>query len=91
VWPDVFSQLCDSNLSSDYVEPAGQVTVALPPGQGRVEATIKGVNFKAVGSMLVQITPVTIPPFFGRVFYDTPDMNANVSFKCIPARGKSCV
>jgi hypothetical protein len=93
VWPDVMSQLCTNETLGvdDYIEPAGEVTVDLPPGPGVVEATIKGVNFKAIGSMMVQITPILDTPFFGRVLYDTPDMDAHISFKCVPVgKAKKC-
>lgn len=92
VWPDVVSQLCDSPSlgANDYIEPSGQVTVDLPAGPGTVKAVIKGVNFKAIGSMMVQITPILDTPFFGRVLYDSADMNANISFMCIPTKGKRC-
>lgn len=103
VWPDVGSSLCDSEATgaNDYVEPAGAVTVDLPPGPGTVEAVMKNVNFKAIGSIIVQVSPVVavdIPspggsvlnPFVSRILYDTPDFASSLQFSCIPARGKSC-
>ena len=103
IWPDVNSLLCNSATSgsTDYPEPAGEVIVDLPPGEGTVEAVMKGVNFKAIGSMMVQISPVVaadipdpggavLTPFVSRVLYDTPDFASSVEFTCIPAKGKTC-
>lgn len=103
IWPDVSSLLCTSAASgsADYPEPAGEVVVDLPPGEGTVEAVMKGVNFKAIGSLMVQISPVVavdipdpggavLTPFISRVLYDTPDFASSVEFSCIPAKGKTC-
>ena len=103
VWPDVGSSLCNSETSGtmDYPEPAGEVVVDIPPGSGTVEAVLKGVNFKAIGSVVVQLSPevaVDLPspagsiltPFVARVLYDSPDYASALEFTCIPASGKSC-
>jgi hypothetical protein len=103
VWPDVGSSLCDSAATgtSEYPDPAGEVTVELPPGEGTVEAVMKGVNFKAIGSVIVQISPVVavdvpdpggsvLNPVLARVLYDTPDFASALEFKCIPSSGKTC-
>lgn len=103
IWPDVGSLMCTSSLSgsTDYPEPAGEVTVDLPPGEGTVEAVMEGVNFKAVGSLMVQISPavaadlpdpagVVLTPSLARVLYDTPDFASALEFTCIPATGKTC-
>ena len=105
VWPDVGSSLCDTDNpvspSDAYVDPAGAVTVELPPGHGEVEAVIKGVNFKALSTLIVQLSPtvaVDVPspggsalnPFVSRILYDTPDLASSIEFTCIPAKGKSC-
>jgi hypothetical protein len=97
VWPDVASLLCDSDLagSNDYPKPAAQVRVDLPPGGGTVKAVTKKVRFKAVQSLMVQITPAPGPagfldPFLARVIYDSPEFASSLQFTCIPARGNSC-
>lgn len=105
VWPDVGSSMCNSEnpvSSSDaYPDPAGAVTVDLPAGPATTEAVIKGVNFKAAGSVIVQISPtvaVDVPspggsilnPFISRILYDTPDFASSLEFSCVPAAGKSC-
>lgn len=99
VWPDVTSLLCDSGLAgtSEYPKPAATFEMTLLPGMN--EATVKGVKFKAQGSMMVQVTPVDISvgpdtvvsPSFTRVLYDSTDFPTSISFKCKPPKGKkSC-
>lgn len=92
VWADVQSLMCDGGLTgdaSDYVPPVAQQEVELPIGPGTIEVKFKKMNFKAVGSLMFQITPLATPPY-GRVFYDSPDFAARLEFKCFPASGKSC-
>lgn len=104
IWPDVSASMCNSSTTgaSDYVDPAGEVVVDLPAGSGTVEAVMKKVNFKAVGSVIVQISPAVVAdlpdpggsvlqPFVSRVLYDSADHASALEFKCIPAKGKSCV
>jgi hypothetical protein len=105
VWPDVGSSLCDTDNpvspSDAYVDPAGAVTVDLPPGQAATEAVIKGVNFQAKSTLVIQVSPtvaVDLPspggsllnPFVSRLLYDTPEVASSIEFTCIPATGKSC-
>lgn len=104
VWPDVSMSLCNSSTTgaADYPDPAGEVVVDLPPGEGTVEAVMKGVNFTAVGSVIVQVSPAVaadipdpggavLTPLFARVLYDSPDFSSSLEFKCIPAKGaKTC-
>jgi hypothetical protein len=91
IWPDVSGQTCASNDVSEgqYPEPAAQATIALTPGAGVTEAVIEDVNFKAVGILMLQIRPTSPAP--GRLLYDAADFASSIEFKCIPARGKSCV
>lgn len=101
VWPDVMGLLCNSAASgsADYVKPAGEIVVPLANGTGKVEAVLKKLKFKALGSMTIQISPENVvtpagrsvfPPSFARVLYDTPTYDSKVEFKCTPAKGKSC-
>lgn len=103
IWPDVGSLLCTSATSgsTDYPEPAGEVVVDLPAGEGTVEAVMEDVNFKAIGSLMVQISPVVaadlpdpagsvLTPFIARVLYDTPDFASAIEFNCTPKSGTSC-
>jgi hypothetical protein len=107
IWPDVGqgSSLCDSSnpasTSANYVDPAGEVVVTLPPGTGTVEAIMKNVSLKAVGSVVIQLSPVVavdvpdpggsvLSPFMSRVLYDTADFSSMLEFSCIPVAGTSC-
>ena len=103
IWPDVGSLLCNSAASgsSDYPEPAGEVTVDLPPGQGTVEAVMEDVDFSSMGSVMLQISPAVqvetpppanpvLSPFVSRVLYDSTDFISMLEFSCIPASGSSC-
>lgn len=85
VWPDVVGQACNEA----YIAPAGSVQVAAPGAPGTVTATIEDLNFKALGAMMIQVTPTLVPPTAARVFYGTAD--SKVEFTCIPASGKSCI
>jgi hypothetical protein len=90
VWPDVTMQTCASNDVSQgkYPEPAAQTTVELTPGHGEAHIVLKDVDFKAIGSMIIQFRPHGPVP--GRILYDTPDLASLLEFKCIPASGKRC-
>lgn len=97
VWPDVASLMCDSATTTEYPEPAGSVTVPLPVGQGSVEAVLEDVNFTATGVLMFQVSPATmdvagtrrpLPPFVGRLLYDSEAAASSISFTCTPAAGK---
>lgn len=107
LWADVGqgASLCDSSNpaspSSNYLDPAGEVQVTLPPGPGTVEAVMEDVNLKAMGSIVIQISPavaVDVPdpggsvlaPMFSRILYDTTDYASVLEFDCIPASGAAC-
>ena len=94
-WPDVATQLCNSDATGamDYVEPATAVTAPMPIGPGTIEAeTPSAARFTAKAVLMFQITPVIIPPFFGRVLYDAASYESRIEFDCIPPKGKkSCV
>ena len=85
LYPDLTAFGCD-------LTPAAQVRVDLPAGPGQVEAVIKGVKVPVLGSLMVQITPVTSSPYMSRVLYDSPDYPSKVEFSCVPSAGaKACV
>lgn len=107
IWPDVMSQACSSDNpaapASDYIEPVAEAIVDVPPGPGQITATIKGVDFAAVSSLTMQLSPtvlVDLPspagaltePWISRVLYDTPDYASSVQFSCTPNKGSaSCI
>ena len=91
IWPDMGTQTCASNDLGEgtYVEPAVQATIDLAPGAGLTEAVIEDVNFKALGSVMLQIRPSGPQP--GRLLYDAADFASSIEFMCTPKSGKSCV
>ena len=89
VWPDIVAQACNEA----YPEPARKVQVELPAGQAEVQAVLSGADIEALGSVMVQITPI-LPteggvPFEGRVFYDAENALSVFSFQCTPPSGAS--
>ena len=86
VWPDITTLTCNEN----FVEPSGAVVVDLPPGGGKVEAVMKGVNFQAQGKLMVQVSPVQPSATQARVLYDSADFPTALEFTCTPASGTSC-
>lgn len=94
IWPDIMSQACAGNdlAEGTYPAPALEQSVDLPAGPGVTEVVFKNVNFQAMGSMMVQITPPPGEPLPGRILYDSPDYASSVEFSCIPSKGaKACV
>jgi hypothetical protein len=105
VWADKMGLLCTSDISgtSEYPEPAAEVTVDLPAGHGVIEAVFEDLNFPAAVNLMIQVSPQATPvatpagdrhyftPFVARVLYDATDYASNVEFSCIPPKGaKSC-
>ena len=106
IWPDVNSQMCTSTIpvspSDAYPDSLGEVTVEVPAGHGEVTAVIKGVDFTAQSSLMMQISPhiaVDVPdpggsilhPLIGRILYDTPDLASSIQLMCTPTSGSSCI
>ena len=77
VWPDINETRC----SPDYPAPVGSVRVALPQGQGTVQAMIPDLDFDAEQKMMIQITPIP-GTSYGRVFYGTSA--SHVTFQVSP-------
>lgn len=76
--------------NEDYIEPAGAVTVELPPGSNEVEAVIEDVDFEVVSSLVLQLRMEFQTPGQARVYFGGADTPSNLDFKCIPAKGKTC-
>ena len=91
IWPDVSTMMCADNDFSEgsYPDPVASATVNLPPGHDATTVVFKNVNFKAVGSLLVQITSVG-GPASTRILYDSPEFASSLKFSCIPTKGNSC-
>jgi hypothetical protein len=93
VWPDILATACNDA----YVKESGKGRVMAVPGVNKV--VLKKVKLKAIGSMLLQISPVNllteigpavVPPATGRVLYDSTSFATKVTFMCTPKRGKKC-
>ena len=69
--------------------PAATQTVDVV-GPGTTVVTFKNVKFKTLATLGVQLSIPTGNPGQVRALYDSADYASNVSFKCIPSRGKSC-
>jgi hypothetical protein len=101
VWPDVMSQMCTNEAlgAFDYPEPAAELRLPVPAGQGEIEAVFEKVNFTATASLMVQISPAkestpagsVFPPLVGRVLYGSSSAPSRVEFKCVPRSGKTCI
>jgi hypothetical protein len=91
VWPDLTTQTCGPNDTSDgtYPVPAAETMVDLAPGSGETTAILKNVNFKAQAVLTFMILPEGPAP--ARVLYDSPDYASSLEFTCIPKTGRTCV
>ena len=91
IWPDVTTMMCATNnlTEGSYPDPVASETVDLPPGHDATTVVFKNVSFKAVSSLLVQITPVG-GPASTRILYDSPDFASSLKFSCTPTKGNSC-
>jgi hypothetical protein len=101
IWPDINSSLCTSELAgtTDYPKPAAEKTIDLPPGPGTTEVDLGTVDFPAIGSFMIQISPTplvdagpqkVLSPFAGRVLYDSTSFDSTITFSCVPKTGTSC-
>jgi hypothetical protein len=83
IWPDLTTMQCASNDLSEgaYPEPVAMTTVDLPPGHDETVVTFKNVNFKAVSSVMVQITSMG-GPASTRILYDSPEFASSFEFTC---------
>ena len=87
IWPDVMTQTCASNdLGEGEYPEAVEASTTLAPGENTI--VIEDVNVKTRGFLTLQVTGGG--PTAGRVLYDSEDYASQISFKCIPAKGKSC-
>ncbi|HWC15281.1 MAG TPA: thrombospondin type 3 repeat-containing protein [Actinomycetota bacterium] len=87
LWPDVTSQQCNAA----YRPSAGSVQVALPRGEGTVQATIPDLDFAVESTVMIQITPVLASgPAYTRALYGTSA--SSTTFCLIPtgASGAGC-
>jgi hypothetical protein len=77
---------CDSAVSMDFVPPATETVVDVPPGPGVVEAVLPNTSFEVVGSLVLQvyIADQGTSPAQVRLFYDSKDSASGVSLSLVP-------
>jgi hypothetical protein len=95
----LFSDVLGTACNDDYPGATREARVPLATN-GKVTAKLNGKDFKVKQVLMLQISPATtdvagtprpLPPFVGRVFYDSKESGSQLSFKCIPAgKAKSC-
>ena len=82
---------CDDFQTPDDESPPPAATQTVDVlGPGATVVTFKKLRFKTLASLGVQLSIPTGNPGQVRALYDSADYASNVSFKCIPSRGKSC-
>ena len=78
-----------------YTQPDAIAEVTLPSGQGEVEAVFADLNLVAKSQITIQILAEDVVNGYegqvGRLLYDSTDAPTRLEFKCIPARGSSCL
>jgi hypothetical protein len=84
IWTDtpVFS------CNEAYIEPASEVIVDVPAGASTVDVVFEDLKLPATANVMVEI--LTRSPQPGRVLYDATGYESQLSFRCVPAAGKSC-
>lgn len=86
LWADMLPfQACND----EYVEPASEVTVDVPAGHSEIEIEFPDLDLKAHQYLMLEVLGGRSAEA-ARVFYDSTDMASELSFGCIPAKGKSC-
>ncbi len=86
LWTDTPVFSCNDS----YIEPASEVVVEVPPGHSEVEVVFPKLKLKGTANIMIELLSSGTGSQ-GRVFYDSTDMASNLSFKCIPVKGSSCI
>lgn len=91
IWADIGAfSACNDN----YIEPASEVDVEIPAGQNAVEVTFPKLKLKAMSFIMIEVLALSGTDYkgeLGRLLYDSSSAPTSITFKCIPAKGKSCV
>ena len=77
-----------------YIEPASEVDVELPAGQGEVEIVFPGLNLTGASTIMIEILALSGTDYkgqVGRLLYDHSSALTRLEFNCVPAAGaKTC-
>ena len=92
IWADIGAfTMCND----DYVEPASEVDVVIPPGQSKVEVTFPGLNLPALSSVMIEVLALGGTDYkgqVGRLLYDATTADSKIEFGCVPPSGAaSCL
>lgn len=86
IWTDAGVGSCNEA----YIPPAQEITVDIPAGHNEIDIVFKKLNLQAQGMIVLELLQRG-PGQQGRVLYDGADFASAITFKCIPASGKSCI
>ena len=86
IWADTMIFSCNDG----YVEPASEVTVDVPAGQGTTEIVFPKVKLAPQMQIMVEIIGGSATTA-SRVLYDSTQAETKLEFSCVPAKGKTCL
>jgi hypothetical protein len=85
IWTDTPLSSCNES----FIPAASEVEVAIPAGQNSVDIVFPKLNLPAQATIMIELLTRTASAQ-GRVLYDSTTHPSALTFKCIPASGKSC-
>jgi hypothetical protein len=85
IWSDTPVSSCNES----FIPAASEVEVAIPAGQNSVDIVFPKLNLPAQATIMVELLTRTASAQ-GRVLYDSTTHPSALTFKCIPASGKTC-
>lgn len=85
IWTDTPISSCNEG----YIEPAQEIVVDVPAGHNAVDIVFPKMKLKAGYSIMVELLQRSVSKQ-GRVLYDAVGHESALTFKCIPAAGKTC-
>ncbi len=91
IWADIGAF---SACNEAHIEPASEVDVEVPGGQGEVEVVFPDLKLTATQHIMIEILAPSSAEWggkVGRLLYDSTDAASQITFGCVPASGKSCL
>lgn len=86
LWVDIPVFSCNES----YVPANHEVVFELAPGQSSVDIVFEDVKLTAQSLIMIELLGSGARGTASRVLYDSGEAPSVLSFKCIPASGKSC-